>query len=116
MYIIEFRMYIFNIDCSKTYLKLDNSSACSFSWTPKISFVEFVESFIPRWRLRQLVTTKLFAQDSSFHAEFNLIENLARRETSGRNAGNEKSGRTTWRTRKISPKIALSLTDFYAGN
>lgn len=47
MYIIKFRVYIFNTDCSKTYLKLDNSSACSFSWTPKISFVEFVESFIP---------------------------------------------------------------------
>jgi len=46
--------------------------------------VEFVETFIPRCRL---VTAKLFAQDSSFHAEFNLIENLTRCETSGRNAG-----------------------------
>lgn len=103
----------------KTYLiyKLNNSSACSFSEHQRYrSSVEFVESFIPRCKLRRLVTAKLFAQDSSFHAEFNLIENLARRETSGRNAGDEKSGRATWRTRKISPKIAPSLTDFYAGN
>lgn len=97
--------------CSKTHLKLDDSRLFS-----KDIMVEFVESFIPRWKLHRLVTAKLFAQDSSFHAEFNLIENLARHETSEWNAGVEKSGRATWRTRKISPKIVLNLADSYAGN